>query len=94
MLTNRRLRKSPTPSIVDGPPMFMKTMAVGPFEPTFGRDRSEWIEAGRTWLREKYRALSEFDRRQKLLGQRRLQAAFEMIEEGSAHGKDDEPIRF
>ena len=31
--TNSRLRKSPTSSVVDGPPIFMNTMAVGPFEP-------------------------------------------------------------
>ena len=48
LLTNRRLRKSPTPSMVDGPPIFMKTMAVGPFETTFCRGRSEVIEAGQT----------------------------------------------
>jgi hypothetical protein len=27
-----RLRKGPTSSVVEGPPMFMKTMAVGPWE--------------------------------------------------------------
>jgi hypothetical protein len=32
-LTNNLLRKSPTSFVVDGPPMFMKTIAVGPFEP-------------------------------------------------------------
>lgn len=31
--TNKRLKKSPTSSVVDGPPIFMKTMAVGPFDP-------------------------------------------------------------
>lgn len=31
--TNKRLKKSPTSSVVEGPPMFMKTMAVGPFDP-------------------------------------------------------------
>jgi hypothetical protein len=31
--TNNMLRKPWTSSVVDGPPMFMKTMAVGPFEP-------------------------------------------------------------
>lgn len=31
--TKSRLRKSWTSSVVDGPPMFMKTIAVGPFEP-------------------------------------------------------------
>jgi hypothetical protein len=30
--TKSLLRKSPTSSVVDGPPMFMKTIAVGPFE--------------------------------------------------------------
>jgi len=38
--TNNLLRKSPTSSVVDGPPMFMKTIAVGPFEPTKPRDTS------------------------------------------------------
>lgn len=33
MLTNSLLRKSPTSPVVEGPPMFMKTMAVGPLEP-------------------------------------------------------------
>ena len=32
MRTNNLLRKSPTSSVVEGPPMFMKTIAVGPFE--------------------------------------------------------------
>jgi hypothetical protein len=36
--TNNLLRKSPTWSVVDGPPMFMKTIAVGPFEPITPRD--------------------------------------------------------
>lgn len=31
--TNKRLKKSPTSSVVEGPPMFIKTMAVGPFDP-------------------------------------------------------------
>lgn len=31
--TNNLLRKSPTSSVVDGPPIFIKTIAVGPFEP-------------------------------------------------------------
>lgn len=31
--TKRLLRKSPTSSVVDGPPIFMKTIAVGPFDP-------------------------------------------------------------
>jgi hypothetical protein len=31
--TNSLLKKSPTSSVVEGPPMFMKTIAVGPFEP-------------------------------------------------------------
>lgn len=31
-LTKSLDRKSPTSSVVDGPPMFMKTIAVGPFE--------------------------------------------------------------
>lgn len=31
--TNNMLRKPCTSSVVDGPPMFMKTIAVGPFEP-------------------------------------------------------------
>lgn len=33
LLTNSLLRKSPTSSVVDGPPMFMNTIAVGPLEP-------------------------------------------------------------
>jgi hypothetical protein len=32
MHTNNMLKKLPTSSVVDGPPMFMKTTAVGPFE--------------------------------------------------------------
>ena len=31
-LTNSLLRKSPTSSVVEGPPMFMNTIAVGPFD--------------------------------------------------------------
>jgi hypothetical protein len=31
--TKRRLKKSSTSFVVDGPPMFIKTIAVGPFEP-------------------------------------------------------------
>lgn len=31
--TKSRLKKSPTSSVVDGPPMFMKTIAVGPLDP-------------------------------------------------------------
>jgi hypothetical protein len=30
--TKSLLRKSPTSFVVDGPPMFMNTIAVGPFE--------------------------------------------------------------
>ena len=30
--TNNLLRKSPTSAVVDGPPMFIKTMAVGPLD--------------------------------------------------------------
>ena len=30
--TKSLLKKSPTSSVVDGPPMFMKTIAVGPLE--------------------------------------------------------------
>lgn len=32
--TNKRLKKSPTWSVVDGPPMFINTIAVGPLAPT------------------------------------------------------------
>lgn len=32
LFTNKRLRKSPTSSVVDGPPMLRNTIAVGPFE--------------------------------------------------------------
>lgn len=31
--TKSRLKKSPTSSVVDGPPIFMKTIAVGPLDP-------------------------------------------------------------
>ena len=31
-LTNNLLRKLPTSSVVEGPPIFIKTIAVGPFE--------------------------------------------------------------
>ena len=60
-LTNSRLRKSPTSPVVDGPPIFMKTTAVGPFEPlvswSFGeaavasdlRDRPE-AQGGRSCM--------------------------------------------
>lgn len=30
--TNSLLRKFPTSSVVEGPPMFMKTIAVGPLD--------------------------------------------------------------
>jgi hypothetical protein len=33
-LTNNLLRKSPTSSVDEGPPMFMNTIAVGPCAPT------------------------------------------------------------
>ena len=33
MRTKSLLRKSPTSSVVDGPPIFIKTIAVGPFLP-------------------------------------------------------------
>lgn len=46
--TNKRLKKPPTSSVVDGPPMFMKTIAVGPLEPTAGCGRSEVMVAERT----------------------------------------------
>lgn len=39
--TNNRLRKSPTSSVVDGPPIFMKTIAV----PSL--DRAEFDVTGR-----------------------------------------------
>lgn len=32
--TNKRLKKSPTSSTVEGPPILRNTIAVGPFEPT------------------------------------------------------------
>lgn len=32
--TKSRLKKSPTSSVVDGPPIFIKTIAVGPLDPT------------------------------------------------------------
>lgn len=32
--TKSRLKKSPTSSVVEGPPMFIKTIAVGPLDPT------------------------------------------------------------
>lgn len=41
--TKSLLRKSPTSSVVDGPPMFMKTMAVGPLEPA-----ALWVTGGAT----------------------------------------------
>ena len=46
-LTNNLLRKSPTSSVVDGPPMFMKTMAVGPWEP-----EASWVTGGATVARD------------------------------------------
>ena len=39
----RRERKGPTASVVWGPPMFMKTMAVGPL-----RDVEVWVTGGTT----------------------------------------------
>ena len=41
--TNNLLRKPPTSSVVEGPPMFMKTMAVGPFE-----EVASWVTGGTT----------------------------------------------
>ena len=41
--TNSLLRKGSTSSVVDGPPMFMKTMAVGPFDPV-----ASWVTGGTT----------------------------------------------
>ena len=40
-LTNNLLRKSPTSSVVEGPPMFMKTIAVGPLD-----DVASWVTGG------------------------------------------------
>lgn len=42
-LTNNLLRKSPTSSVVEGPPMFMKTIAVGPLD-----DVASWVTGGTT----------------------------------------------
>jgi len=42
-LTNNLLRKSPTSAVVEGPPMFIKTMAVGPLEPVLS-----WVTGGTT----------------------------------------------
>ena len=41
--TNNLLRKSPTSLVVEGPPMFMKTMAVGPLD-----DVASWVTGGTT----------------------------------------------
>lgn len=41
--TNNLLRKSPTSPVVAGPPMFMKTIAVGPFD-----DVSSCVTGGAT----------------------------------------------
>ncbi len=41
--TNNLLRKIPTSPVVAGPPMFMKTIAVGPFE-----DVASWVTGGTT----------------------------------------------
>lgn len=41
--TNNLLRNPPTSSVVEGPPMFMKTMAVGPFE-----EVASWVTGGTT----------------------------------------------
>lgn len=38
----RRERKGPTSSVVEGPPMFMKTMAVGPCD-----EVEDWVTGGR-----------------------------------------------
>lgn len=40
-LTNNLLRKSPTSSVVEGPPIFMKTIAVGPLD-----DVASWVTWG------------------------------------------------
>jgi hypothetical protein len=40
-LTNSLDRKSPTSSVVDGPPIFIKTIAVGPFELV-----ASWVTGG------------------------------------------------
>ena len=42
-LTNSLLRKSPTSPVVEGPPMFMNTIAVGPLEPVLS-----WVTGGTT----------------------------------------------
>lgn len=39
--TNSLLRKSPTSSVVDGPPIFIKTIAVGPFD-----EVTSWVTGG------------------------------------------------
>ncbi len=39
--TKSLLKKSPTSSVVDGPPMFMNTIAVGPFELV-----ASWVTGG------------------------------------------------
>ena len=43
VLTNSLLRKSPTSSVVEGPPIFIKTIAVGPFETV-----ASWVTGGTT----------------------------------------------
>lgn len=42
-LTNSLLKKSPTSSVVEGPPIFRKTIAVGPFDPV-----ESWVTGGTT----------------------------------------------
>jgi hypothetical protein len=50
--TKSRLRKSPTWSVLDGPPMFMNTMAVGPLEDGASCATGGAIDASdRRWLR-------------------------------------------
>lgn len=41
MRTNKRLRKSPTSSVLDGPPILRNTIAVGPFDPV-----ASWVTGG------------------------------------------------
>lgn len=49
--TNNRLKNSSTSSVVDGPPMFMKTIAVGPFEPVLSCvTGGTGVASVRTWL--------------------------------------------
>jgi len=49
MRTNKLLKKSPTSPVVDGPPIFINTIAVGPLELV-----ASWVTGGTTEAKERH----------------------------------------